>query len=181
MINKGLIRKHLYHAQYQKSSDIRYFQVLNSIIYVFILKEKHTFKSKNWKARATHGILVEYDGHSIYQLYVESQNKIIQVKNLQVFEDSKAKASTTLLNYKNAPTFQDFFLVNDNVQSSNHKNLAPSTCQADIPTITPRLKKKVKPTIKAKKVEIIAYHLNQKAKDIKRVEQSYIGQKTKNK
>lgn len=92
------------------------------------------------------------------------------MKDFQVFENSKAKASTALLDYKDTSTFQGFFLIDNNVQSSNHKSIALSICQADALTITSQSKKKVKPTTKAKKIETIIHRLSQKAKKVEKTE-----------
>lgn len=50
-------------------------------------------------------MLVEYNGHIIYRVHIESHNKIIQVQDLSVYEDNKAKASIDLPKYKDPPTF----------------------------------------------------------------------------
>lgn len=68
------------------------------------------------------GRLIGYDRHIIYRVvYIESQSKVIKVKDLHVFEDNEAKTSTDLLDYEDAPTFQGFFLVDDN-EVRNPKN-----------------------------------------------------------
>lgn len=56
--------------------------------------------------------LVGYNGHTIYRVYIKDQNKVIRVKDLQIFEDFKIKSSTNLTNYENKPTFERFFLTN---------------------------------------------------------------------
>lgn len=77
-----------------------------------------------------HRWLVGYNGHTIYWVYIESHNKLIKVKNLQVFEDNKAKTSTNLLNHKDTPTIQGFLLVDDN-EFYNLENQSTYTYQAE--------------------------------------------------
>lgn len=87
-----------------------------------------------------------------------------------MFKDNKAKTSIALLDYKDFPTFQGFFLGNNNIESPNYKNFALSTCQTDTPIITSWSKKKFKPTAKAKKAKITSHCLKQKAKNVEKVE-----------
>lgn len=47
---------------------------------------------------------------------------MIQVKDLQVFEDNKTKSFTDFLDYKDTPTFQSFLLV-DNNNTRNFENV----------------------------------------------------------
>lgn len=65
-------------------------------------------------------MLVSYNGHTIYQVYVKNQNqkKVIKVKNLYIFEDYKTKTSTELSDYNdNKPIFQCFFSKDNNEES----------------------------------------------------------------
>ena len=51
-------------------------------------------------------VLVVYNGHTIYQVYIKDQKKVIWVKNLWIFEDYKVKVLTKLSNYnKDKPMF----------------------------------------------------------------------------
>lgn len=61
-------------------------------------------------------VLVCYDNLTIYQVYIKSQKKIIQVKNFSIFEHYKTKATSKIFEFnENIPTFQKFFLGdNDN-------------------------------------------------------------------
>lgn len=177
---KALQESNLYQAQHQKSPDISHLRVLGSTVYVFIHEEEPNLKSEKWEPRATRGVLVGYDGHTIYRVHVENHNKVIRVKDLQVLEESEAKTSTALPNYEDTPTFQGFLLVDDDVQSPEPENLVPGTCQADVPAFTSRSGRKVKPTSKARAAENATHRLSRKGKDAERVEQSHAGQKAKN-
>ena len=62
---------------------------------------------------------MDYNRHTIYRVYIREQEKMIQVKDLQIFEDYKAKKSTKLLDYfSNMPTFQGFLLKDDDEKKS---------------------------------------------------------------
>lgn len=72
-------------------------------------------KSEKWALRALKGILVGYNGHTIYWIYLKDQKKVIQVKNLCNLEDYVNKSSIEIPDYNEAQTFQGFPLVdNDN-------------------------------------------------------------------
>lgn len=59
--------------------------------------------------------LIGFDRYTIYKVHIKDQNRVIPVKNLQIFEDYKAKKSTKLLDYsKSQTTFQRFFHINNN-------------------------------------------------------------------
>lgn len=97
------------------------------------------------------------------------------MKDLQVFEDNETKTSTDLPNYNDAPTFQGFFLADED-EACNPENQATHMQKAAIVT-TPlfRAGRKVKPISKIKEVEKISAHrISQKIKDAERVEQFHI-------
>lgn len=58
--------------------------------------------------------LVGYDEDTIYRVYIKDQNKVIRVKDLQIFENYKAKQATELRDHNKMPTFQGFLLENNN-------------------------------------------------------------------
>lgn len=70
-------------------------------------------KSEKWQPRALQGTLVGYDGHTIYRVYIQEQNKVIHIKDLRIFEDYETKTETSLLAYQNIPTFQRFYADHD--------------------------------------------------------------------
>lgn len=51
------------------------------------------------------GTLVEFDGYTIYWIYIEEQNRIIRAKNLQIFKDIKIKKDIILPYYEKKLTF----------------------------------------------------------------------------
>lgn len=65
-------------------------------------------KSEKQAPRALKRVLVGYNGHTIYQIYLKDQKKVIMIKNLHIFEDHRMNVSTELLNYDNKLTFQEF-------------------------------------------------------------------------
>ncbi|MCJ1344508.1 hypothetical protein MMC31_002711, partial [Peltigera leucophlebia] len=81
--------------------------------YVFLHQEERALKSKKWAPRALKVIFVDYDGHTIYRVFIRYQiiqNKVIRVKYLQILEDYETKASTNLPDYNSTPTFQGFLI-----------------------------------------------------------------------
>lgn len=58
-----------------------------------------------WDAKALKKKLVGFDEHTIYRIYIENENKIIKVKDLQIFEDISTKAFLALPNFDGKPTF----------------------------------------------------------------------------
>ena len=83
-------------------------------MYVLLYEKKRALKSEKWNPQALRRTLVGYDGHTIYRVHIREQNKIIRIKDLRIFEDYETKTTTDLPNYKNAPTFQDSLLSDDN-------------------------------------------------------------------
>lgn len=83
-------------------------------MYVLLQEKECLIKSEKWTSRALKGVLVDYDGHTIYRVHFKDQKKVIQIKDLRIFEDYKTKASTELPDYDaGKPTFQGF-LSEDN-------------------------------------------------------------------
>lgn len=104
----------LYKAYTRKLPNLSHLRILGSTVYIFLHKEEWTLKSEKWVPRALKGTLVGYNGHTIYQVYLKNQKKVIWVKDLCIFEDYENKLSNKLPDYsEDTPTFQDFFLVDD--------------------------------------------------------------------
>lgn len=74
---------------------------------MFIHKEKQSLKLAKWEAIALKGKLVRFDSHTIYRVYIEDQNKVIWVKNLQIFEDITSKVTTSLPDFDRKPRFNE--------------------------------------------------------------------------
>lgn len=80
--------------------------------------------------------MVGYNNHTIYQVHIKEQNKVIRVKNFWIFEDYKSKIATNLPDYNNGtPTFQKFLLGDNdnnkkkNLQTCEGKKHIISTCK----------------------------------------------------
>lgn len=66
-------------------------------------------------------ILVRFDGHTIYQIYIKKESCIIKAKNFQIFEDIDIRKNTIL---SEKLTFQYLFLNNnDNKENISDKAL----------------------------------------------------------
>lgn len=71
--------------------------------------------SEKWVPQAWKRIVVGYNRPTIYRFYIKKQQKVIRVKNLQIFKDYKVKKSIELLNYSDdILIFQKFLLNNNN-------------------------------------------------------------------
>lgn len=63
-------------------------------------------KLEKWALKSLKGVLVGYNSHTIYPVYIKDQKKVIQVKNICIFKDYKTKVSTNLPDYnKDKPMF----------------------------------------------------------------------------
>ena len=84
-------------------------------------------KSEKWAPRALKRVLVGYDGHIIYRVYIKSQKKVIRVKGLRIFEDRGTKATTELPDHdEGTPTFQRFFFEDNDEKKTG----LLSTCKS---------------------------------------------------
>ena len=72
---------------------------------MFLYEEKQSLKSAKWEACALKGKLVGFDGHTIYRVHIEDQNKVIRVKDLRIFEDITSKTTTSLPDFEEKPMF----------------------------------------------------------------------------
>lgn len=95
--------------------NIFHLRILGSSVYVFLHKEEQSLKLEKQVLRALKRTLVGYNSYIIYQVYINKQNKVIRVKDLQIFEDYKSKTATNLPTYnEDILTFQRFLLEDDN-------------------------------------------------------------------
>lgn len=103
-------------VHFHEQPNLTHLRILGSTVYVLLHKEERLMKSEKWAPRALRGTPVGYDGHTIYRVHMQNQEKVIQVKDLQIFEDYETKKSTKLPDYlQGLPTFQGFPLKdNDN-------------------------------------------------------------------
>lgn len=66
-----------YIIYFKKLLEITYLQVLESIVYIFIYKKEQTVKSEKFKAQTLKNILVGYNKHTIYIVFIQSLDKVI--------------------------------------------------------------------------------------------------------
>ncbi len=127
--------------------SLQHLRVLGSTVYVFLYKEERTLKSAKWDARALKGKLVGFDGHTIYRVHVEEQNKVIRVKDLQIFEDTAAKRHSALPDFDGKPSFGGIQLsdAEEDVSSSR------SATSEDVIKIKRRARRTTLPPVKRPK------------------------------
>lgn len=82
-------------------------------------------KSEKWQPRALQGTLIGYDGHTIYRVHIQEQNKVIRIKDLCIFEDYETKTETSLLVYQDTLTFQGFYADDDNERDAQETASTP--------------------------------------------------------
>lgn len=65
---------------------------------------------EKWILNRLKRVLKKYDSQEIYRVYIKKQKKVIQIKNLCIFDNYKIKAIIKLFDYDNStPTFQEIF------------------------------------------------------------------------
>lgn len=67
--------------------DLHHLQILDSNVYIFLYEEDESLESAKWKAYPLREKLVGFNGHRIYQVYIEYQNKVIWVKNRWIYKN----------------------------------------------------------------------------------------------
>lgn len=93
-----------FEMQDQALPTLQHLRILGSNVYAFLHEEEQRLKSAKWKARALKGKLVCFDGHTIYRVHIEYQNKIIRVKDT-THRRLTSKATTSLSDFHGKPTF----------------------------------------------------------------------------
>ena len=86
----------------KETPSLDHLRILGSTIYVLIHEEDQkgtNSKGAKFAPRAQQGVLVGYDGTTIYRVYLEKSSKVIRVKDLPIHEDANAKKSTDLPTY----------------------------------------------------------------------------------
>lgn len=91
--------------QDQTLPTFRHLWIFGMNVYVFLYKEEQSLKSAKWESKVLKSKLVSFGGHPISRVYIKDRNKVIQVKDLQFFENITSKATTSLLNFDRKPTF----------------------------------------------------------------------------
>lgn len=62
-------------------------------------KDDRRAKSAKWEPRGKQGMLVGYDGHTIYCVYLPDKEKIIRIKDLKIVENVDGKADSHVVFY----------------------------------------------------------------------------------
>ena len=146
--------KNPHEVHFNKAPELSHLRVLGSTVYVFIHEEERNLKSEKFEARALKGTLVGYDGHTIYRVFIRSQDMVIRVKDLRIFEDTSRKDLTLLPDYEGKPTFEGFLATDREGQSSDSDiDKTPSPRQRPTQPATSRTGRALKPTSKAKESE----------------------------
>lgn len=140
-------------ALFDKPPDINHLQVFGSTVYVFIHKEEQNLKSEKFEAQALKSTLVGYDGHTIYRVFIREQDKVIRVKDLQIFEDKSEKVSITIPNFEGKPTFEGFFIIIQESNFSESNNTTITEPARPIEISNSRSGRALKPIAKAKERE----------------------------
>ena len=110
----------------KEAHNLAHLRVLGSTVYVLLHEEERSMKPEKWAPRVLKRVLVGYDGHTIYRVHIKDQKKVIQVKDLRIFEDYKTKASNELPDYdEGKPTFQGFLFEDNDEEGSEELT---STC-----------------------------------------------------
>lgn len=90
----------------KKPSVLNYLQLLGSILYVLIHKNKQDLKRKKFTPKVSKSQLVDFDSHTIFCMHIKNQNRVIRIKDFCIFEDTKINENIGLPNYKNGkPSF----------------------------------------------------------------------------
>lgn len=114
----------LIEIQDQAPPTLQYLWILGLNVYIFLHKEKQSVKLVKWEARALKRKLVSLDGYIIYKVHIKDQNKVIQVKDLQIYKDITFKVITFHLNFDKKPTFNEIQIPDEQTpfdKSSNSK------------------------------------------------------------
>ncbi len=108
--------------QNQAIPDLHHLRIFGSNVYVFLHEEERSLKSAKWEARALRRKLVGFDGHTIYRVHIEDQNKVIWVKDLRIYKDITSKATTSLPDFEGRPAFNGVQIPDE--QSPSDKSSA---------------------------------------------------------
>lgn len=96
--------------------NLDHLRVLGSTVYVFIHEEERKAKSAKWEPRGKKGMLIGYDGHTIYRVYLSDEEKVIRIKDLKIVENADRKADSQVASYNAITVSQSY--IKDNTASS---------------------------------------------------------------
>ena len=78
-------------ASFKRLPNLEHLRILGSTVYVFIHEEEQKAKSTKWAPQGKHGVLVGYDGGTIYCVYLHDEGKVVRIKDLRIFENADEK------------------------------------------------------------------------------------------
>lgn len=87
-------------------------------------------KSAKFAPQAQKEILVGYDGHTIYRVFLKEENQIIWVKNIRIHEDAVLKTDTTL------PTYEAIMTKEHGGNSTTSSSSDSVDCSSDMPPVS---------------------------------------------
>lgn len=67
----------LYKTHFYKKSSFSHLQILGSIIYIFLHKEKCIIKLEKWVLQILKRILIGFNRYIIYKIHIKDHNKVI--------------------------------------------------------------------------------------------------------
>ena len=81
----GLDGRSPFEASTKSLPKLDHLHMLGSTVYVFIHEEeKKATKPAKWKSREKKGMLLGYDRHTIYCVYLPDEKKVIRIKDLKI-------------------------------------------------------------------------------------------------
>ena len=106
--------------QNQAISDLYHLCNLGSNVYVFLHKKKQSLKSAKWKTHTFRGKLVRFNDYIIYWVHIKDQNKVIWVKDQQIYKKINSKATTALPNFESILTFNIIQILDKDIPSKEN-------------------------------------------------------------
>lgn len=88
-----------FEASTQSLPNLQHLRVLGSTVYVSIHEEERSAKSAKREPRGKQRMLVGYDNHTIYRVYLPDEEKIIRIKDLRTVENADGKADSHITHY----------------------------------------------------------------------------------
>lgn len=95
--------KALLKPQEKNPPILDHLMVIGPTVYVLIHKKERQddrIKSAKFAPRVQIGMMMGYDGHSIYRVFLEDDTKLIRVKDLRIYEEATSKNKTSVPTYE---------------------------------------------------------------------------------
>ena len=122
-----------FEASAQSLPNLQHLRILGLTVYIFIYEEEGNAKSAKWASRGKRGVLVGYDGETIYCVYLPDKGKVIHIKDLKIHENTDEKEDSQVTGY-------DAIMAPDNDKShptSTSSSLSSPTLPPIISTLLP--------------------------------------------